>query len=118
MKTFVVESSYIDRQYVPHGWGNGYVLIDSTHPYFGKEYNEIEDIEVHGGLTYSEQMTDKMAELFGLEKSDIRMWCFGFDTVHFGDNEVNCSEQFVREETERLKEQLIRIQGAYYEQYN
>jgi len=55
------------------GWNwNGYVYLPSTHPYFTKEYSEIEhEFHVHGDLTYG--------------KGD---GCFGFDCCHFGTDVV------------------------------
>ena len=62
---------------VPHGgWKNGYVAVEKDHPYFGKEYTSIDDeIEVHGGLTFSDEFVD----------GDKTLWVFGFDTAHSGD---------------------------------
>ena len=34
------------------GWGNGYVLIPESHPFYMKDYDSI-DVYVHGGLTFS-----------------------------------------------------------------
>ena len=36
-----------------HGWGCGYIGVDRSHPWYGKEYDELGLVEVHGGLTYS-----------------------------------------------------------------
>ena len=42
------------RYSLEHGWGNGYVALPSTHPFYGLDYNELnEHLDVHGGLTYS-----------------------------------------------------------------
>lgn len=46
---------------------NGYVYIPEGNPLRGLDYTEIEGIEIHGGLTFSEDD-----------------W-IGFDTVHYGD---------------------------------
>lgn len=46
---------------------NGYVLIPYGNPLRGLDYTEIEGIEIHGGLTFSEDD-----------------W-LGFDTAHYGD---------------------------------
>ena len=52
----------------------GYVSIPKNHPFYGKNYWDIEDtIEVHGGLTFS----GKLPGLDGL-------W-FGWDYMHAGD---------------------------------
>ena len=52
----------------------GYVSIPKNHPFYGKSYWDIEDqIEVHGGLTFS-------GKLHGFEG----LW-FGWDYMHAGD---------------------------------
>ena len=58
------------------GWGNGYVLIPEGHPLHGTHYNNI-NVDVHGGLTFSELVTEEMLEIFNLEKEDIGKWCVG-----------------------------------------
>ncbi len=36
----------------------GYVAVNPDHPYYGQAYSEMDgDIEVHGGLTYSDPIT-------------------------------------------------------------
>ena len=52
-----------------------YVEIPKNHSYFKKSYMDIEDIEVHGGLTFS---SDK---LLLLDNS----WFIGWDYAHYGD---------------------------------
>jgi hypothetical protein len=52
----------------------GYVGVPEGHPLFQREYNNCpSDIEVHGGLTFSDHFKD-----------DDR-WYFGFDCAHLGD---------------------------------
>jgi hypothetical protein len=54
----------------------GYVGIDKDHPYFEKDYDDLNDIEtldIHGGFTYSNR--DKNNGL----------WWIGFDCAHSGD---------------------------------
>lgn len=55
----------------------GYVGIPESHPYFGKNYENLCDIECHGGLTYSR------GYLLGSELPNI--WWIGFDCAHFDD---------------------------------
>lgn len=45
----------------------GYISIPTDHPYFSKDYNDIE-IDVHGGLTYGENINDE--------------YWIGFDCAH------------------------------------
>ena len=81
------------------GWGNGYVRIPEGHPFYGKEYNEI-DVSVHGGLTFSEHVTitdgDVLPEGFWI----------GFDTFHHGDDSIYWTERRVLEETIHLFSQV------------
>lgn len=74
----------------------GYVAVDESHPFYGKDYhymwdsseNEVEealnDIEVHGGLTYAGPC-DGDAEK-GIchikQDGDREVWWFGFDCNH------------------------------------
>lgn len=85
------------------GWGNGYVLIPEGHELHGVDYNEI-DVDVHGGLTFSELVTEEMAERWGIfSPEDIGMWCIGFDTAHYGDTKENWSKEAVQKEAEMLR---------------
>ncbi len=80
----------------------GYVRINSDHPYFEKEYDEIYyeiDVEVHGGLTFSSRQ-------LGDIPSDDDYWWLGFDCCHFDDD---FSFEEVIEETESLAQQLDRM---------
>lgn len=36
------------------GWGNGYVSVPKAHPYYGKHYDELPFIDVHGDVTYTD----------------------------------------------------------------
>lgn len=55
-----------------------YVKIPEGHKYFGKPYGEI-DIEVHGGLTFSE-------DYLRINKNQvIDGWFIGWDYAHYGD---------------------------------
>jgi hypothetical protein len=64
---------------------NGYVAIPEDHPFYNKSYdfswcghdgcrehNPEYVIEVHGGITYSDE----------IEFSDGKKFCYGFDTAH------------------------------------
>lgn len=59
-----------------------YINIPEYHKFFGRLYDEIYDIcdiEVHGGLTYSEK------ELWISDSEKIEGWFIGWDYVHYGD---------------------------------
>jgi hypothetical protein len=95
----------------------GYVGLTKSHPYFGKHYNEIENIEVHGGLTFSGYWEEFQDDL----------WYLGFDCGHFWDMayqpttvtefpyvqsfKSNKSMAYVEEETRSLAEQLEKVKS-------
>jgi hypothetical protein len=84
-------------QYMTIGWGNGYVRIPEGHEYYDKNYNEI-DVSVHGGLTFSEHITDGNVLPKGF-------WV-GFDTAHYGDDSTYWTKDRVFEETINLFSQI------------
>lgn len=82
-----VEFKYLgfDCLIVRSDWlGNlcGYVAVSSEHPYYGKHYDDIE-LEVHGGLTYSNSCEGKICHR--TENDDNKFWWFGFDCAHLLD---------------------------------
>ena len=78
----------------------GYIYLPETHPDYGKKYGALSDMDVHGGLTFSQN------------------GCFGFDCAHAGDFEpgngfqdegnVYRTVDFVLEELHKLAEQFDR----------
>lgn len=89
------------------GHSNGYIAVPKDHPWYGKDYDDI-DADVHGGLTFSNHMSDltrtrAVGELPGSDD----YWVVGFDTCHYGDNEYNCDLNYVLSEVERLKQQAL-----------
>lgn len=95
---------------------NGYISIPPYHPWYKKSYDDI-DIEVHGGLTFSEDMNGE--------------WIIGFDTNHFGDSYgPNCDsssdalitthnhknyrdEEYVTNEIESMVTQALNVCDMY-----
>lgn len=92
----------------------GYVGLPKWHPYYKKEYNDV-DVEVHGGLTFSREGSG--------DKWEKDYWWIGFDCAHIGDlvpemekisRQLNFPKgyetyrniDYVRNETERLVEQI------------
>lgn len=81
----------------------GYVLLPEGHPLYGADYDDV-DFEVHGGLTFA-------GDLYGV-------WALGFDCAHYMDlvpgfhvkgiseMEVYRDEVYVKQEIERLAEQV------------
>lgn len=101
MKTFIKQNTWLPG--MKTGWGNGYVIIPKGHELHGKHYDYI-DVEVHGGLTFSELASElKWDEI---DESDKEGWVVGFDTAHFNDSAVNWPKHMVQKETNRLMEQL------------
>ena len=81
-----------------HGWGNGYVALPSTHPFYGLDYDEIDKhVNVHGGLTYSKSYVHE----------DEMYWLIGFDTMHVFDDPENSNKEYVITETLNLLKQCL-----------
>jgi len=67
----------------------GYVGVAEGHPYYGKDYNNIE-ADVHGGLTFANACSpggDEAKHICHLpgEGEPDHVWWFGFDCAHSGD---------------------------------
>ncbi len=93
MKTFIRKNNWLGTK---HGWGNGYVIIPKGHKLYGVNYEEI-DVNVHGGLTFSEFANDlDWSEMPEYSKDG---WVVGFDTAHLYDNLYNWPEEKVIKET-------------------
>ena len=104
LRMFVRENTW-GHGLVDHGWGNGYVILPVGHPSHGKGYDDI-DVEVHGGLTFSESAEGlKWPEIL---PDDADGWVVGFDTAHYGDTFASWWKEAVVTETQRLMEQLSR----------
>ena len=91
--------------FIPHGYGNGYIGLPNTHPWYEKDYNDI-DVNIHGGLTFSEP-ADKLdwKEIKPKHKGG---WVVGFDCMHYGDTPLSCPKEYVQNETKSLIKQLNR----------
>jgi hypothetical protein len=89
IKGFIIEN---DLTLYDGGFANGYVVIPKDHPLWGLDYTaeEIESLNVHGGITFSEKVDEDMINhiLWGkdFEEEDLGSWLIGFDTRHSGDN--------------------------------
>lgn len=83
-----------------YGYGCGYVGVPEGHPWHGMEYDDLRDVDVHGGLTWSENY------IRGDEEAG--WWWVGFDTSHVGDDPINCDEDYCNEQIEKLKQQALR----------
>ena len=71
-----------------HGVWCGYVGVSASHPAFEKTYQDV-DVDVHGGLTFSDKCTLEEKE-HGIchiieDGEDANVWWLGFDCHHGGD---------------------------------
>lgn len=133
---FIIPTSFLDVNFnlsgyeFEHGTHNGYVAVPPGNKYHGKSVEDMEDFEVHGGITFSQPAIypDVMngrkvnKKYVGkrnaiLEKAEFitdntevgdDWWIFGFDTAHWGDNKYDWDRQAVIEETLSMMEQLNR----------
>jgi hypothetical protein len=63
------------------GYRCGYVGVPKEHVCYGKHYNDIESIEIHGGLTFSSKQENEDYPLY----PQAGLWWFGFDCAHAWD---------------------------------
>lgn len=109
-------SSILSSKFYPikHGWGNGYVAIPKEHPLYGKDYMHPDvNLDAHGGITFSDFANsldlNELPELQVITDDIKDYWVFGFDTLHAGDDEENCNEEYVKLQTLLLKLQLEQL---------
>lgn len=94
------------------GYLCGYVGIPETHNHYKKGYdylNKIDELEVHGGLTFSDKMNDEDG-----------LWYFGFDAAHAFDlmpfARINSERDtykdmnYMKKECEKLAEFLAKVE--------
>lgn len=67
----------------------GYVAVERGHPLYGKDYDDVENVDVHGGLTYADPCRGGSEESAVCHipepgKSD-DVWWLGFDCAHAWD---------------------------------
>jgi ribosomal protein L24E len=99
----------------------GYVGVPMGHRFFGADYNDVTEIEVHGGLTFADFCNEDAPPGHGichvpLEGRPGKVWWFGFDCDHCFDlspsKATPCREEqyrnaaYVRGEVGRLAAQL------------
>lgn len=121
MKSFVVESPLKQRILVSStvgefelnllnkfGWGNGYVVLEKTHPWYGYDDSAI-PVDVHGGITYAKIINEDVIKNFSpeLDDNDLGKFIIGFDTAHYNSGKY-WTEERVREETEDLLRQCYK----------
>lgn len=91
-----LKSKELEYLILKRGCYNGYVALTKNHPYYGKDYDEF-DVEVHGGLTFSEE----------IEYKGEKYWVVGFDTAHADDTAEYWTKERTFEETLDLYNQLV-----------
>lgn len=114
VKGFIVENE--QRPFFREGgFANGYVVIPKDHPLWGLDYTaeEVESLNVHGGITFSEKVDEDMINhpKFGkdLVEEDLGSWVIGFDTFHSGDTLERWSRKKVEMEVINLIRQVEKL---------
>lgn len=91
-----------------NNWYCGYVVIPVGHPlyevHYDDTYNSNMDVEVHGGLTYSDTTILKTGE-----------WLLGFDCNHFMDSPEVQNAEYTKNEIIKMIDQLISFEGKKFE---
>ncbi len=100
------------------GYANGYVAVPPEHPLHGIDYNDVEEIDIHGDLTFSKSVNEIKSDGWGNDTECIDFdnfadipkdyWVFGFDTMHFDDGPHHNREWCINE-TKNLMEQLEEV---------
>lgn len=107
MKAIIKENTWLPT--IPHGWGNGYVVIPKGHPLYG---NDCGHMSVHGGINFSGYVDKILIEEWDeLSPEDEGKWMIGFDTCHYRDNIENCPKEYVQSEADNLLKQVQEYQG-------
>lgn len=83
----------------PMGAWCGYVGVPASHPYYEKDWDQVPDIDVHGGLTYAGKCQGELCHVPEPGEPD-DIWWLGFDCSHCYD------------ETPALSSRLKRFQAA------
>lgn len=66
----------------------GYVGLPEGHPYWGKDYADLEHVPAHGGLTFAEEIDGD--------------WWLGFDTAHGWEGPAEWNLAYMRDQCARL----------------
>lgn len=111
MRTIIIKGR--EFPLLESGWGNGYVIIPTGHKLHGMSYDDIEnkfDIQVHGGLTFGELLTENWVDHWPeLNADDVGSWMVGFDTCHYRDSIWRWPKEAVKEEADNLMKQLLAL---------
>ena len=88
---------------------NGYIAVTLGHLFYGKDYDEVNDMldkkdfYVHGGLT----LASDSSFCHYLTTDHSKYWILGFDTRHEGDTSAYWNEERTWEETDKLMQAAI-----------
>lgn len=88
---------------------NGYIAVTSEHPFYGKDYDEVnvmlhkKDFYVHGGLT----LASDSSFCPHLPTEHHQFWILGFDTRHASDTAEYWTEERTWEEADKLMQAAI-----------
>ncbi len=100
----------------------GYILLEEKYLYFNAstavtEYEDLCDINVHGGITYNSITNDNLYQIgFDCNHSDdIGLMSIKYPEIHmnFSKNATYKTKQFVYEETNKMCDQLCKIKPKY-----
>jgi len=92
-----------------HGAWCGYVGVTEEHPYFGKNYDDLQ-FEVHGGLTYAKECSGVVCHFSDNESK--KRWWFGFDCAHAQDL-VPCFGSSLQNMLNALEEKITKTKQVY-----
>lgn len=94
-RIYIKHISDIYAQSFPYGYYCGYVAIPFRHPFYKKNYQDLDWIDVHGGLTFSGYL--------GFSND----YLLGFDCGRAGDDIKIQDEDYTLAECKKLVDQLI-----------
>lgn len=100
----------------------GYVGVPKDSPLYGMDYdnNKLREVMVHGGLTYSNNMSTLSSPYITMMKNVSDYWWFGFDCGHSGDGRdlKTALKYFMGTEQEKEIKNLIDFEHKYSNLYN
>ena len=79
----------------------GYVGVSTDHPLHGKDYGAVDNVSVHGGLTFAhgcghgDDESQGVCHVPGANEPD-DVWWFGFDCAHASDETPAMQTHFMR----------------------
>jgi hypothetical protein len=111
--TFTTKSNHLGViKFQPQGYYCGYVLIDKNNSLWGVNFinsSTIQDLVVHGGVTYSDSINKEHDYYPLFDKKYIGKWCIGFDANHYYDS---VDTNLIKECIGFTKEELLYIESV------